>query len=209
MFKKLLLSVGLALLLSGCGPSRLLHIGNNVVNMGQPLPDDMVNRHVSGMVAFDETWAGNYGRIARNALYVQGVVEGTPEYQLRVARINLSNTGENFFWKKGELLFQGAAIVPDHLPQLRAGDLVEIRQTGTWRTVEDFFIRKEGNVVVRILCQKASAGYQKCLEKGPLTGIAKGVGETKTPYPPSVSSYGYQFSAWYSVEGRPLRPLPR
>lgn len=147
-------------------------------------------------------------RVARNALYVQGIVEGTPEYQLRVVRINLSNTGGNFIKETGTLPFFTAAVVPDHLPRLLAGDVVEIRQTGTWRTLERFTSTKEGNVVVRVMCRKQNPDYDHCLKRGPATGKIQGVGLTKTPYPRSVADYGYQFSAFYSPTGEPLRSLP-
>src|SRR2546423_721600 len=58
----------------------------------------------------------------------------------------------------------------DHLPQLQAGDIVEIRQTGTWQTMEDFISRGEGNIVVRIMCAKADPDYEQCRERGPKVG---------------------------------------
>lgn len=194
--------------LAGCGASPLLHVGNQVANFGQELPQNMVNRHVAGMVGFDEGWAGGYSRIARNALYVQGIVAGTPEYQLRVARVNLANTGSNLLWKAGELNFMGGALVPDHLPRLKAGDVVEIRQTGTWRTMENFTTSGEGNIVVRILCRAEAADYQACKDTGPKVGKYGGAGETHSSYPASVRDYGFSFSPMYSASGALLRAYP-
>lgn len=187
----------------------MLHVGNAVVNGGRPLPAEMVNRHVAGYVGFDEDWTGRYSRVARNALYVMGIVEGTPEYALRVVRVNLSNPEPGMLWAdQGELTFPTGAVVPDHLPRLKAGDIVEIRQTGTWRTMENFVSRGEGNVVVRVLCRKADPTYDKCLEAAPRIGKYKGVGETRTRYPASVSGYGFTFTPMFDSSGRALRPYP-
>lgn len=195
-------------ILAGCGASPLLHVGNQVANFGQELPQNMVHRHVAGMVGFDEVWAGAYNRIARNALYVQGIVQGSPEYQLRVARVNLANTGSNVLWKAGELNFMGGAIVPDHLPRLKAGDVVEIRQTGTWRTMENFVAKQEGNIVVRVLCRADAADYQSCKDTGPKVGKYGGAGETHSEYPSSVRSYGFTFTPHYSQSGELVRAYP-
>ncbi|WP_281915303.1 hypothetical protein [Caldimonas thermodepolymerans] len=195
------------MLLAGCAETPLVHVGNRVFNFGTGLPDDMLGRHVAGMVAFDEDWVGNYGRIARNALYAQGIAKGTPEYGLRVVRINLNNTGELLWKKKGSLLFMTGAIVPDHLPPLKAGDTVEIRNVSTWHAMEDFLAKGEGNIVVRILCRKADPNYEACLNdpNGPSVGDIRGVGETGTPYPEKVADYGFTFTPLYDEKGNKLR----
>ena len=167
------------------------------------MPEEMRGRHLSGYVGLDETFAGNYDRLARNVLYSQGVAKDTPEYQLRIARININNPGYSPGRGNGGLVFPTAAVVPDHLPPLKVGDIVEVRQTGTWRTVEDFAKKGEGNIVVRVLCRKASVDYEACLDRQPRIGKFKGVGPTNTPYPASVADYGFTFSAAYREDGRP------
>lgn len=200
-------ALALCVLTAGCA-TPLVHITNQVFNFGQELPADMVNRHVAGMVAFDEDWPGAYNKAARTALYGQGVGSGTAVYGLRVARINLANTESALFKSAGELSFATGAIVPDHLPRLRAYDVVEIRQTGSWRTMEQFASSGEGNIVVRIVCRKGDLGYVACVERAPRIGKAKGVGETHTPYPASVAAYGFTFSPRYDATGGALRPWP-
>lgn len=169
----------------------------------------MLNRHVAGFVGFDETWVDNYGRVARNQLYTQGVERGKLEYDYRIVRINLNNTGSALWIEKGGLLFMTGAIVPDHLSQLRAGDIVEIRQTQSWMSMEDFALRGEGNIVVRVICAKVDPTYDECREKGPKTGRFSGVGATNTPYPASVKDYGYSFTPMFDAQGKPLRQYPQ
>ena len=195
--------------LSGCGPSPVLRITNTAINMGQGLPDDMLDRHVAGVVAFDEVWADEYGRVARNQLYTQGIERGKPEYDYRVVRMNLNNTGSALWIEKGELLFPTGALVPDHLPRLHAGDIVEIRQTKSWMSMENFATTGEGNIVVRVLCVKADSTYKDCLEKAPKTGRFPEVGATNTTYPASVKDYGYLFSPMFDARGKASRPYPQ
>jgi hypothetical protein len=123
--------------------------------------------------------------------------------------MNLHQTGSALWVGKGELLFPTAAYVPDHMPRLRAGDVVEIRQTGTWMTMENFAVTGEGNVVVRVLCEKAEPTYGACLEQGPQVGKIRGVGATDTGYPPSVRDYGYSFTPMFDEKGSPLRAYPQ
>lgn len=208
-FASLILACAALTQLVGCGPSPLLRVTNAAFNLGQGLPDDMLNRHMAGYVAFDEVWADEYNRVARNQLYTQGVERDKPEYGLRVVRINLSNTGSALWIGKGELAFPTGAFVPDHLPQLHAGDVIEIRQTKSWMTMEDFARTGEGNIVVRVLCAKASSTYKDCLEKAPKTGKFSGVGATNTPYPASVSDYGFKFTPMFDAQGRAVRPYPQ
>lgn len=194
--------------LAGCGPSPLLRVTNTAINMGQGLPDEMLNSHLAGIVAFDEAWTDEYSRVARNQLYTQGVERGKPEYNLRIVRINLSNTGSALWIEKGELAFPTGAFVPDHLPRLHAGDVVEIRQTKSWMAMENFARTGEGNIVVRVLCAKAAPTYKECVEKAPRTGRFVGFGFTGTSFPASVKGYGFSFTPMFDANGKALRPYP-
>ena len=198
-----------AAVLAGCAGNSFTVAATKAYNLGQPLPETMRNRHLAGWVGFDEAWVETYNIPSRSSLYSQGIHPGTPEYQMRVARINLSNSGPGMLWMdKGRLGYPTGAIVPDHIRQLRAGDIVEIRQTETWDTMKGFTSTGEGNVVVRILCSKADPGYDDCLEKAPRVGKYKGFGETHTPYPASVKDYGFTFTPMYDASGKQLRPFP-
>jgi hypothetical protein len=102
-------------------------------------------------------------------------------------------------------MFLTGAMVPDHLPPLKAGDIVEVRQTSTWRSMEGFVAKGEGNIVVRVLCAKAQPDFAACLDRAPRIGKYKGVGPTGSPYPKSVSDYGYTFSPTYDAAGKRVR----
>lgn len=196
-------------LLAGCAGSPVTEVTNQVFNLGQSVPENMRDRNIAGWVGFDEAWAKSYNNQARNALYVQGIKPGTPEHNLRVVRVNLSNSAPGMLWmEEGRLPFMTGAVVPDHMRQLRAGDIVEIRQTGTWKTMEEFSTKGEGNIVVRIICSKGDPGYDACLDKAPRIGQYKGKGETHTKYPASVKDYGFTFTPMYDENGKQLRPFP-
>ncbi len=189
------------LVLAGCGATPALHVGNAVFNMGQELPDAMKDRNLAAVVAYDEDFVGRYDRISKNVLYVNGVAEGTPEYLYRVARINLHHSEGGMFSKPGKLVFMTGAMIPDSVPVLKAGDVVEVRQTGTWRTMEGFSTSGEGNIVLRVLCPKQDPAYLQCLEKLPRIGDFLGQGPTGTVYPEHASSLGLAFTPAYTVDG--------
>lgn len=118
----------------------------------------------------------------------------------------IHHTDELLYIRKGDHPYPTTAIVPDQLPMLKAGDLVEIRNTRTWDSVKDFIATGEGNVVVRVICAKADPAFDKCVEvKGPKLGKHKGRGPTGTPYPASVKDYGFTFTKRYDQKGDPLR----
>ena len=195
---------------AGCSSTPVSKAITKAYNLGQELPADMVKTNQAAMVGFDETWVDNYGVAARNSLYVQGVEKDTPEYKLRAARVNLAISGPGVLWvSEGGLLYTGGAYVPDQLPQLRAGDIVEVRQTGTWDTMKDFSKTGEGNIVVRIICRKSDPAYEKCFEDAPRINKTKGVGRTNTPYPASVRDYGFTFTPMFDHKGQALRPYPQ
>lgn len=202
-------ALALATSLAGCANGPLAEAVTRAYNLNMDYPPEMVNRHLAAWVGFDEDWAGNYNAHSRNVLYVQGVPAGSPAYRQRIGRINLVNSGEAVLWVgKGELGSSTGAFVPDHLPRLHAGDIVEVRQTGTWKTMQDFVATGEGNIVVRILCRKGTPDFDKCLDAAPRIGKAKGAGETGTPYPAGVRDYGFTFTPMFDDKGRALRPYP-
>ena len=111
-----------------------------------------------------------------------------------------------FAWiRQGEKIWIAVGIVPDHIPQLKARDIVELRQTGGTRTVENFATTGEGNIVVRVLCRAADPAYDACVKRQPKIGAFEGYGATGTPYPASAKSYGYTFSPKYDANGKLLQ----
>lgn len=207
---KYVAALALAALVAGCSTGPLAKSLTKAYNLGTEFPPEMVSRHIAAWVAFDEDYISNYNLSSRNSLYTQGVSEGSPEYRYRVARVNLVNSSEGVLWvETGSTQFFSGAIVPDHLPKLHAGDIVEVRQTATYDTMKDFSKTGEGNIIVRILCQKGTPNYQKCLDDAPRINKAKGSGETHTPYPASIRDYGFTFTPMFDEKGHALRPYPQ
>jgi hypothetical protein len=206
---KYVAALALSAFMAGCSTPASVAI-TKAYNLGQELPADMVNSNQAAMVGFDEDWVGNYNYAARNTLYGQGVEKGTPEYNMRVARVNLAISGKGVLWvSEGELMYTGGAYVPDSMSRLRAGDIVEVRHTGTYDTMKNFTKTGEGNIITRIICRKAEPTYEKCFADAPRLNKTKGVGRTNTPYPASVRDYGFTFSPMFDDKGQALRPYPQ
>lgn len=204
------LALATSILLGGCAETPVATAITRAYNLGQELPKDMVGQHFAGYVGFDETYPANLNKAARGSLYGQGLERDTPEYRMRTVRINISNTEPGLLWMaQGDLTFMTGAFVPDHLPQLRAWDIVEVRQSGTWNTMKGFAQTGEGNIVVRILCRKSDPDWEACRARAPRTGKHMGTGPTGTPYPASVREYGYTFTPIFDGEGRLLRAYPK
>lgn len=202
IFKVLL--VGALFTLAGC-QTPLIHGVNAVVNAAADMPETMIHKNLSAMVAFDEDWVGRYPFTVRNQLYVMGVESGEPEYGMRIVKVNVRHPEWGGWYRAGEKVWWTAAAVPDTVPTLKAGDLVEIRQSGDFRVLRNFAKTNDGNVILRILCRKADADYVQCAEKLPRIGTYIGFGETGTLYPESVKEYGFTFTPKYDADGKPLR----
>lgn len=195
------------LLLAGCSANPVTVATTKIVNFGQELPEEMVGHNLAATVALDEDWVGRYPRVSRNNFYIQGVTSDSAEYTYRAALVRLTNPGSLLYVQAGYLKRMTGAMIPDHLPLLKEGDIVEVRQTGTYETLKGFSVSKEGNVVLRVLCQKADPGFAQCVAKLPSIGKYAGAGQTGTPYLPTVRQYGFKFTPAYDMRGTPLRPL--
>ena len=196
------------LFISACSAGPQLKVGNALVMAGH-VPSDMSKSHLVATVGFDEDYAGRYNRITNNFMYGTGVELGNPEYQLRVVRLNTAELTGLLWYGPGEFLFSSGGVVPDSMPRLMAGDIVEYRQTEL-RTdsLKNFSKTGEGPIVVKILCQKAQTDYVACVDKLPTTAKSKATGKTGRPYPVSVKEYGFSFTPMYDAKGNPLRPFP-
>ena len=194
--------------LSACAPGPHLHVNNAIYNLGQGLPAEMLNRNLIATVGFDESSAATYNtRAVRASLYVHGAVEGTPEYGLRVTFLNLVHS-DGLLWREaGSVGYTTVAAIPDHIERLKAWDLIEYRSTGTYRTIENFTTKQEGNIIVRVLCRRANPEYEKCRDALPKLGKYPN-GPTGTSYPTSIKEYGYSFTPAYDQKGQPTRVIP-
>ena len=167
----------------------------------------MVNFNLIAVVAFDETYVGNYNINSRAYLYIQGIEPESPEFLYRLIRANIRLQKGFLYRDDGELGFNAGAMVPDHLPALKAWDLVEVRQTGTYDTMKNFSRIGEGNAVLRVLCQRADPGYQQCAAALPRIGRYPHQGNTNAPFLKSLKDYGFTFSPAYTEEGKSVRAI--
>lgn len=198
-----------AALLVACAPSPHLRVTGAITRLGISMDKRMLEANLTAMVGFDESFSGTYNRSSRAALYMASVIEGTPEYQYRVVRLNMGLLDGALWHRPGSMLYSTAAMVPDQIPRLMAGDVVELRHAATDRSLENFSVTGEGNIVVRVLCFKAQPDYMDCMDKLPKTGSSIATGRTETPYPVSVKAYGFTFTPAYDKGGKVLRPLPK
>lgn len=197
------------LFISACSAGPQLKVGNAIMTMGGDVPANMKNTHLAATVGFDEDFAGRYTRVTNNLMYSIGVVEGAPEYQYRVVRLNSAEITGFAWYGAGSFQFSTAGMIPDNMPRLMAGDIVEFRQPERRiDALETFSKTGEGPIVTKILCRKASPEFKACLESLPGEGKLKGIGKTGRPYPVSVKEYGFSFTPMYDAKGNPLRPFP-
>jgi hypothetical protein len=167
----------------------------------------MVNNNFLATMFADEEFAGKYSLRNRGTLYLQGVGEGNPEFQYRTALVFMAQIKGALYIKDGAFPWFTAAYVPDHIPLLKAGDIVEIRQTGTYDTMMNFDKSRDGNAVLQLLCRKADPQYLACADKLPKIGKFLAVGPSGTAFATSLPTYGYTFTPAYSKDGKPLREL--
>ena len=208
-YSKVGLGLALGLALTACAPGPHLFVTTAIISSGTELGPEMRDRNMIATVGFDEDYIGSLRlpRPVRTIAYLQGVAEKTPEYQLRVAYLNLAQLKGFAWYADGQLAYATVGAIPEHIGRLKAWDLVEYRSSGTYRTMEHFASRQEGNIVVRVLCRKADPGYEKCRDALPQVRKYPN-GSLGTPYPVSVSDYGYTFTPAYDEAGRPTRVIP-
>jgi hypothetical protein len=205
---RLVASLASAALLAGCAPGKYLDVTDSVANFGQlEVEDNMRQRNMIAIVGWDETFVGNYNRWTRNVAWVQGAIEGTPEYLYRLAQVNMRFINGALWHPSGDMTFPQVVVVPDHIERLRAWDIVEVRHVTGRHGVQGFSTSGEGNIIVSVLCRKASPSYDKCAAALPHTGKYPG-GSTNTPFPASVKSYGYTFTPAYDTSGKLVRSIP-
>ena len=180
--------------LSGCAYDQGIHLRNQLVNMGQELPAEMVNTNYVGAILEDEKHINSYTRGTRVAIHGQDASPGTWAENHRIVPIRTAQYGAALATKLGQGFWTTAALVPDGTPRLRKFDIVEFRHVGTWRTLKDFPTTGEGNAVVKVLCRFEDPNYASCLDTLPSIGKYKGSGPAKTEYKPSLQDYGFTFN---------------
>lgn len=125
-----------------------------------PAAQRMAN--IQAVVAFDETYSGfalsNHSRRAGAAPIVK-------QYRKAIVTILNGDDEQPIFGKTG--VAGAIALVPDGMPALRKGDLVEIRHVRLFGGLQDFDKTGDGNAVLRLLCpespdRKDSETFKSC-----------------------------------------------
>ena len=126
-------------LLSGC--SLLL------ITEEEQWPADQRQANVQGAVLADEDYTGfavvNHMRVAH-------APESVRRYRKVVVLMHKGDDDQPLFGNTG--FGASLALVPDGMPQLKKGDLVEFRHVRKFGGLEDFDKTGDGNAVLRLLC---------------------------------------------------------
>jgi hypothetical protein len=205
--------LALVVLLAGCeaaGPQNRAFQAFDLALGG--ISPKMLEKNVTASVSFDEAHPLKTHRITRIDFFGQGVDKDSVEYNYRMVPVNFGHFN-NFGIGRvnngyGTLVFKTAAMVPDHLPLLKAGDLIELRQTVQYNSMKDFVAKQEGNTVLRILCRKADPDFLKCQDSVPHHSPKVVGGYTDRPYLKSLKEYGFTFTQAYDKQGNAFRPFP-
>jgi hypothetical protein len=211
--KSIVLALAIPLVaLTGCAPGRQLEI-SRVVNekVFGGVPKIMLKKNIIATIGFDEVAPRKYNSLVRGNFYGMGAKEGDPEFNYRLVKINTNEFTSVPFWSYGEALYQNTAAVPDQLPRMMAGDVVEFHFTSQFDSIKGFSGRDpenpEVNAVTRVLCRKNDPLFQKCLDALPRFSEKLWGGFTDQPYQP-LKNYGYTFSPWYDDASKQLHPFP-
>lgn len=205
---RLLALVAAASLVSGCAVNPVSEALTRAINLnGHALYDEYEEANVVGFVVEDEKYVGQYHRILRNALHVQGARPGAVENRYRIVPIAI---------RESDLIrhhFPTGAIVPDHLPPLIAGDIVEFLNPSGFDAFRGFAATKRGSgIVLNVICYKDDPAFDECTKtRSPWKGWGwnkepGGVGPS--PYLEDTAAYGFDFSERYDDDGRLLPGSP-
>lgn len=212
MCVRLLAVAALASLLSACAVNPVSEALTRAINFnGHALSNEYEGANVVGVVLEDEKYVGQYHRILRNALHMQGARPGAVENRYRIVPIAI---------RESDVVrhhFLTGAIVPDQLPQLIAGDIIEFRNPSGFDTFRGFAQTKQGGgIVLDVICYKDDPAFDECTKtRSPWKGWGwnkepGGVGPS--PYVEDTGAYDFSFSERYDDGGhiRPgSSPLPR
>jgi hypothetical protein len=206
------LAVLVAISTSACAPGKQLLVLRSVnENVFGGVAKVMLRRNIVAAIGFDEVPPRQYNLSTRGNFYGLGAKEGDPEFNYRLVKINTNEFISFGFWSYGESLYQNAAAVPDQLPRLMAGDIVEWHFVSQFDSIKGFTGRDptnpEVNAVTRVLCRKSDPLFKKCYDALPRFSEKIWGGFTDQPYQP-LKNYGYTFSPWYDDSNKLLRAYP-
>jgi hypothetical protein len=199
-----------ALALAGCTipiPRDVTKGVTYALALGDGLPAYQLNNHITGEVLFDEEFIGSARRPIPTFFYVNGdISEKDPQWYMRGVQIATAIDKGNIRHARGSFLWRVSALVPDHLPRLKKGDIVEVRNARDWEQLKHWSEEKaDVNVVLNILCRKEQADYEACYKALPrFNPKHPSYGYSRTPVYDTWHAYGLTFTRAYSNAGTVL-----
>lgn len=203
--QRMLLSIGMAVTLAGCG-----HIRTGAPEFAKS--QSMAN--VQGMVVFDEAYSP-WGLSGLNDR-VAGVGPAERAYRRVVVQIIHSEGGRPMGNYKGSRRFE--AVVPDGMPLMRSGDQVDARALEWYDFLKDFAKTGEGAAVLRMTCPSYGSNPPLVLiscastlnwyqpwgeEKRYMDGV--NAAPSNHPFKSSLKAYkSLQYSPYYDSHGNTL-----
>lgn len=206
-----LLALVLAVLLTGCAAGPHTRVLSRMTGNDGKLEPLMVRTNLVGVVGFNEQHLSKANGYTNTVFYTHGIRRGSPEAQYRAVLVNtgLMSKTDALWVKSGERRWSTAVLVPDHIAELKAGDLVEYRSIDGEDSNISWLSGGDGQAVLRVLCRKSQPDFDQCVDGLPRWNGFKGMGHTGTPFPDSVQDYKFSFTKYYDENGKLLMPLPQ
>lgn len=208
-------ALALAAVVSMSGCAQYMKTVTKMQNYGYELHEDSVNAHVYAEVSRSELFTGDLVLPRRTSYMPLGVESDNGTYNFRIVEAYMTLLdpplpGYLPVWAHGVRFAFRAAVVPDQFPRLMEGDIIELRNTGTYEILTDFPHSGEGAIVTRVFCRAGTPEYKSCRGSLPVVGRSpRPAGQTGTAFKPSVKDYApLTFSRWYDDNGKALRPFP-
>lgn len=186
-----------------------------VQNHGFELHPDSVNAHLYAEVSRDEIYIGDIILPRRTHYMPESVQPDNGTYNFRIVESHMTLIDPplpSWFpvFAHGARWAFRSAVVPDQFPRLMEGDIIELRNIGTWETMDELPTKGEGSAVTRVICRVQTPEFEKCKSMLPKIGrFPRPAGLTGTEFKPSLKDYApLTFSRWYDDNGKALRPFP-
>lgn len=198
-----------ASLLAGCGAVGPGKYAARMMDWMGDLPKEM--QHTNYVYIVKEAEDEGFDQYQWDA----GFREGEESFQFRKVTIQAMNYGErNMAWVTG-------ALVPDHLPKLKKGDVIEVRMRQPRDGALGFTGEQDAPIVINLICPFAGRlesedrdkidarfkPYYECASKLPARhpyDRDTRLGPSDTPYLNHWKDYGFTVTKRYTVDGEPL-----
>lgn len=184
-------------------------------NYGYELHPKSIKAHLYAEVSRDEIYIGDIILPRRTSYMAESVEPDNGTYNFRIVESRMTLIDPPLPWyfyafPEGARWAFRSAVVPDQFPRLMEGDIIELRNIGTWETMDELPTKGEGSAVVRVICRAQTPEFEKCKSMLPKIGrFPRPAGLTGTEFKPSLKDYApLTFSRWYDDNGKALRPFP-